>query len=111
MVVKATKWILIDSIDSHGQLHYDRTTRALLTHCNTPVQGLDMSPAMTIFQSFATNTESTNGGMKLVGIGEKAMAKRHLRNERQYDHSHLLQEKGIGQPVQIQNQTGPYPLR
>ena len=34
---------------------------------------------------------------------EKAMAKRQLRNE----HWHLLQEKEVGQPVQIQNQTGP----
>ena len=40
------------------------------------------------------------------------MAKRHHMNERQYnEHSHLLWEIEVGQPVQIQNQTEPYPRR
>ena len=46
VAVKTAKQILIDSIDGYSQLHYDCAAKALLTHRNTPVQGLDMSPVV-----------------------------------------------------------------
>ena len=49
LAVKTAKQILIDSFDGYGWLHYDRAIRALLSHCNTPIQGLDMSPAMMLY--------------------------------------------------------------
>ena len=49
LAVKTAKRILADSTDSHSYLYHNCTTRALLMHQNTPVQDLDMSPAMMLY--------------------------------------------------------------
>ena len=118
LAVKIAKRILIDSIDSYSWLHYDSTTRALLTHRNTPIQDLGISPAMMLYGRVIKDHLPAHRDKyrihkwwnEISHYQEKVMAKRHLRNERQYnEHSHLLQEIEVTQPVQIQNQTGPYP--
>ena len=47
---------------------------------------------------------------EIRGFRERAMAKRHLLNQKHYNiHSHLLQELQVGESVQVQNQEGPLP--
>ena len=120
MVIKTAKQILIDSVDGYRRLYSNRTARALLTHRNTSVQGRDMSPAMMLYGrvnkdhllALWDKYRSHKQWNEISQYWEKAMAKRHIRNEGQYNkHSHLLQEIEVGQPVQIQKQTGPYPCR
>ena len=117
LAIKTAKRILIDSIDVYGWLCYDLAARALLTRCNTSIQGLDMSPAMMLYNrvikdhlpALRDKYRIHKRWNEISRYREKVMAKRHLRNERQYEHSHLLQEIEVSQPVQIQYQPDPYP--
>ena len=112
LAIKIAKWILADSTDSYGCRYHYCAGRALLTHHNTPVQYLDMSPALMLRPSSERSSFQDKNWIhkrwsEISWYQEKAMAKRHLRNERCYN-THSLWKIEIGQSVQIQNQTGPY---
>ena len=49
LAVKSAKRILMDNTDSFGRLNHDKTARAFLTHRNTPVQGVGLSPAHMLY--------------------------------------------------------------
>lgn len=120
LAVKTAKRILFDNTDHCGRLCHDRAARALLTHRNTPVQDLDMSPAVMLYGRIIKDhlpvlrdKYQTRKQWKEIGeLRELAMAKRHMRNEQFYNqHCRPLQELQVGDSVQIQNQDGKYPRR
>ncbi len=49
LAVKTAKRILLNNTDSAGRLNHDRTARAFMIHRNTPVQDVNISPAMMLF--------------------------------------------------------------
>lgn len=100
LAVKTAKRILVDSTDSCGRLCHDQAARSLLTHRNTPVRDLHMSPAMMLYGRVIKDylpvlQDRYRIHKRWREIGhyrETAMAKRHLRNEREYNlKSHRLQ--------------------
>lgn len=106
LAVKTAKQILAGSTDSYDHLCHDHVARSLLTHHNTPIQDLDMSPAMMLYSSVIKDhfpaLKDKYQIHKLWGeIGcyrETAMDKRHMKNEKCYDvHCHPLQELEIGE--------------
>lgn len=120
LAVKTARRILADNTDSYGRLCHDRAARPLLTHGNTPVQDLDMSPAMMLYgrvikdhlpvlrDKYQVRKQWTEIGK----LREVAMAKRHMRNEQYYNqHCRPLRELQVGDYVQIQNQDGNHPRR
>ena len=120
LAVKTAKRVLADNIDSYGRLCEDRAAMSLLTHRNTPVQGLDMSPAMMLYgrvikdhlPALQEKYRIHKRWSEISRYREMAMAKRHIANEKYYNpHSRPLRELEIGQSVQIQNQIGSYPRR
>ena len=120
LAVKTAKRILADNTDSYGRLCHDRAARSLLTHRNTPVQDLNISPAMMLYGRVIKDHlpilqdkyQIHKQWRETSRYRETAMAKRHIRNEKNYNlRSHPLQELKIGESVQIQNQVGPYPRR
>ena len=120
LAVKTAKRILADNTDSCGRLCHDRAARALLTHRNTPVQDLDMSPAVMLYGRIIRDhlpvlrdRYQTRKQWKEIGeLREIAMAKRHMRNEQFYNqHCRPLRDLQVGDFVQIQNQDGHYPRR
>ena len=120
LAVKTAKRILADNIDSSGCVCHDRAARALLTHRNTPVQDLDMSPAIMLYGRIIKDhlpvlrdKYQTRKQWREIGeLREVAMAKRHMRNEQFYNqHSRPLRELEVGDFIQMQNQDGHYPRR
>ena len=93
LAVKTAKRILFDNTDNCGRLCQDRTARALLTHRNTPVQDLDMSPAIMLYGRIfkdhipvLRDKFQTRKQWKEMGeLRELAMGKRLMRNEQFYN--------------------------
>ena len=82
--VKTAKQILLNNIDASGHLDCDRTARAFMTHRNTPVQDVGVSPAVTLFGHPIIDhlpnlwrTMPTQSQWKEI-LPEKAIAKHHL---------------------------------
>ena len=77
--VKTAKRILADNTESGGRLNLDRACRALLSHRNTPVQDLNMSPAMMLYgrairhhpQPYGTNTKCAPNGRRSRNTGKR----------------------------------------
>ena len=120
LAVKSAKRILMDNTDSFGRLNHDKTARAFLTHRNTPVQGVGLSPAQMLYgrpirdflPMLLTTMKVSPQWKDIREKREVAMAKRHIINKARYDtHSRSLDPLQVGDSVLIQNQTGPYPNR
>ena len=120
LAVKTAKRILADNTDSGGHLNHDRAARALLTHRNTPVQDLNMSPAMMLYGRVIRDHlpvlrdkyQIRPQWKEIAELRETALARRHMRNKQYYnEHSRPLQELQVGDFVRVQNQDGHYPRR
>lgn len=120
LAVKTAKRILMDCIDGYGRLRHDRAARAMMTHRNTPHQDLGLSPAEMLYGRtikdhlpiLREKHQIHKRWRETKELRERAMAKRHVLNQRQYNtHSRPLQELQVGESVQVQNQEGPYPRR
>ena len=120
LAVKTAKRILADSTDSSGRLNHDRVARSLLTHRNTPVQDLNMSPAIMLYgriikdhlPALRENYRRRPQWDEIAELREAAMARRHMRNEHYYnEHSRPLKELQVGDFVRFQNQDGRHPRR
>ena len=101
LAVKTAKHILASNMDNCSRLCYDCAARALLTHRNTPIQDLAMSPAVmlygrTIKDHLPIIWEKYQIWKQWKEIGvlrEVAIAKRHMQNKQFYNnHSRPLQE-------------------
>ena len=120
LAVKSAKRILADNTDNFGNLDYDAVAVAFLTHRNTPVQDVGLSPAQMLFgrpiKDFLPNLlQTTTVSPQWREIREQrelAMAKRHVRHQQHHDtHTKELQPLVLGDTVLIQNQSGPLPKR
>ena len=120
LAVKTAKRILTGNTDNCGCLCHDHAARALLTHHNTPIQDLGMSPAVMLYGRMIKDHlpilwekyQLQKQWKEIRALREVAMAKRHMQNEQFYNkHSRPLQELQVGNLVHIQNQDGYYPCR
>ena len=118
--MKTAKRILAGNTDNCSRLCHDRATRALLTHRNTPVQDLGMSPAVMLYSRtikdhlpiLREKYQIQKHWKEIEALREVAMAKRHMQNEQFYNkHGRPLWELQVGDFVHIQNQDGYYPHR
>eukprot|EP00112_Aurelia_sp_Birch-Aquarium-sp1_P001604 Seg1173.18 transcript_id=Seg1173.18/GoldUCD/mRNA.D3Y31 product="putative protein K02A2.6" protein_id=Seg1173.18/GoldUCD/D3Y31 len=120
LAVKTAKRILLNNTDSAGRLNHDRTARAFMIHRNTPVQDVNISPAMMLFgrpikdhlPTLRDQLSVRSQWKDIRELREKAMAKRHVRNAEHYNtHTRPLQPLLVGDSVLIQNQMGNHPKR
>ena len=120
VAVKTAKRLIRDNVGPQGSLDTDRFARALMQYRNTPLQGINLSPAQILlgrnirdFFPF-TNAKSRMREEWLISADErdKALSRRHATHvERLSLHAHELPALAIGESVLIQNQTGNHPGR
>ena len=120
LAVKTCKRLLRDNISAKGDLDNDKVARALLQYRNTPLPGLQQSPAQLLYgrhlrdhlPSFADALRIRPEWLMVAEDRERALAQRHVRMIEQYNtHTHSLPDLCIGDTVMVQNQTGNNPLR
>ena len=117
LAVKAAKRLLRDNTSSSGELNTDGVTRALLQYRNTPVRGIEDSPAEVIFgrrlrDGLPTPTSSRPEWKRLRILREMSAARLHARVVDRYnEHTKLLRPLDVGDVVLVQNQTGSCPRR
>ena len=101
-------WGIFNNTDNCGRLCQERPAWALLTHRNTPVQDLDMGPAVMLYGRIIKDhllvlrdKYQTWKQWKEIGkLRELTMAKRHMRNKQFYNQRcHPLQELQVGDSV------------
>ena len=120
LAVKTAKRILQENTAPNGDLQTERVTRALLQYRNTPIQGLNVSPAQLLFgrtlrdhlPSLPSSLDIRSEWQMLSEDRERALAKRHLQSIVRYnEHTKPLPQLSIGETVSVQNQTGSHPNR
>ena len=120
LAVKTAKRILMNNCDTNGDVENDRMARALLQYRNTPLQGLNLSPAQILYgrnlnDCMPTLQDSMNVREEwriAADDRERAMRKRHLKGIETYDeHSKELPELCEDDCVAVQNQDGNRPNR
>ena len=120
--VKAAKRIIYDNVSPNGSLDTDNFVRALLQHRNTPLQGINKSPAELLYgRPIRDHLPDPNvmadispGWKSVLQDRELALAKRHVRNKEEFDcrkRTHILPALSPGDCVVIQNQAGNHPRR
>ena len=120
VAVKTAKRLIRDNVGPQGSLNTDRFARALMQYHNTPLRGINLSPAQILlgqnirdFFPF-TNAKSQIRKECLISAdeGEKALSRCHAMHiERLSLHTHELPALAIVESVLIQNQTGNHPGR
>ena len=117
LAVKAAKRLLRDNTSSSGELNTDGVTRALLQYRNTPLRGIEDSPAEIIFgrrlrDGLPTPTSSRPEWKRLRILREMSAARLHARVVDRYNqHTKELRPLNVGDVVLIQNQAGACPRR
>ena len=113
--VKTAKRIITDNTKSDGSPIWDKYYRAVMQHRNTPLDGIQLSPAQLLFGRPVRDFQPVKTGLfkpseVWVDNAEKrelAMKKRFcLARERWSLHTRALQPLQPGQKVLIQNQSG-----
>ena len=113
--VKTAKRIITDNTKSDGSPEWDRICRALLQHRNTPLDGIQFSPAQLLFgrpiRDFLPIRPGKFSPSEVwVDCAEKrelAMRRRlSLGGERWSEHTRALAPLKVGQQVFVQNQHG-----
>ena len=120
LAVKTAKRILMNNCDRNGDVDNDRMARALLQYRNTPLQGLNLSPAQILYgrnlnDCMPTLQESMNVREEwriAADDRERAMRKRHVKSIETYDErTKELPELQEEECVAVQNQDGNHPNR
>ena len=106
------KRLMRDKTGPRGELDNDAFARAFLMFCNTPMQGVGLSPAQIVFGRELRDTKPFKPGKGAMHKEwrvtaedrEKALTKRHHTcldklNKR-------VKELKVGQSVKVQNQAG-----
>ena len=114
------KRLMRDNMGPRGELDNDAFAKALLMFCNTPMQGIGLSPAQIVFRRELRDTmpfKPVKGPIHkewrvTAEDREKALAKRHVTClEKLNRHAKELKELKVGQSVKVQNQAGHYGKR
>ena len=118
LAVKAAKRILSSNVGANGEPDTDAACRALLSHRNTPVQDINMSPSEMLYgRTLKDHLPSApkqirKEWLEIRAMREVAMAKRHVRHLEQYNpHTRSLDPLVVGDIVAIQAQQGSKPTR
>ena len=120
VAVKTAKRLIRDNVGPHGSLDTDRFACALMQYRNTPLQGINLSPAQILlgrnirdFFPFVNSKCKLRKEWRITAADrEKALARRHvLQQERLSLHAHQLPPLEIGDSVLMQNQRGNHPTR
>ena len=120
VAVKTAKRLLMGNMQASGGLDSDRFARALLQYRNTPLPGLNASPAQLLYgrnlrdhmPSIPDLLQIRKEWITLAEDRERALAKRHLISMERYNsHAKPLPPLQVGDPVSVQNQTGNCPRR
>ena len=110
--VKSMKRLLLGNTGSRGNLNTDELAQALLQHRNTPVRGLELSPAQLALGRNLRDTVPLPRKRYLVDpkwaqhlrSRERAMSAENIKNKKRFDeHSKELQKLNIGDEVLCQN--------
>ena len=118
--VKTAKRLITSNTNGHGSLENDRFYRALLQYRNTPDKETKMSPSMCVFGRVIKDFIPVHPGkykphvtwQKGLAARETALRARCMRTAEYWkEHTKKLQPLRVGDPVWIQNQTGPEPNR
>ena len=118
--VKSCKRLIRDNTGPKGELYIDKFARALLQYRNTPLQGIELSPAQILFGReirdffpFAPGKAGIRQEWRITAEErEKALSKRHTANLESWNRNvKELSDLGVGQQVLVQNQSGNYPQR
>ena len=120
LAVKTAKRLLRDHVSQNGDLNTDAVARALLQYRNTPLPGINRSPAQLLYGRQLRDHLPAAPGTRQVRPEwlavaedrERALAHRHLLQiEWHNNRSRPLPPLRIGCRVQVQNQHGPRPNR
>jgi len=126
LAVKYTKHLLMDNIDSNGDLNNDKMVRALLMKRNTPDHNYKLSPAEVLFGHplrdslpFIRKDIDTFDNPQMSGkwrsawqLKEESLRARYAKSlEKLNEHSQPLPPLQIGDHVLIQNQKGQHHYR
>ena len=118
--VKTAKRLLMDNMQGNGGLDNDRFARALLQYRNTPLPGLNVSPAQLLYgRSLRDHMPSLPYVLRirkewtiLAEDRERGLAKCHMLSMERYNtFSKSLPPLQVGDTVSVQNQTGNHPRR
>ena len=113
--VKTAKRIVLENMKESGSLDTDNMVRALLQYRNTPLRGINKSPAEIVFGHAVKDClpqAPDNVWRQLNDAKEESMAKIRDATKLRYDaDKHDLSPLKVGDEVILQNQTGPHPKR
>lgn len=120
LAVKTAKRLIRDNVGPHGSLETDKFACALMQYRNTPLQGINLSPAQILlgrkirdfFPLTPSNCKIRTEWLISAEERERALARRHATHvERLSLHTHQLPPLAVGETVLIQNQVGNNPTR
>ena len=117
MAVKTAKRVLAENMKPSGNIDNDAVTRALLQYVNTPLRGVNESPAQIVYgrpirdslplcAPAQENWKAINDGRE-IGCARRKVNKAYDYNE----HAKNQIPLEVGDVVSIQNVTGPKPNR
>ena len=98
LAVKTAKRILTTNTDGSGSLNHDKVAGALLTYHNTPVQGMQFSPAIMLYgrpikdhlPSLQVKEAAHPQWKKIKLARETSLAKRFAKSKEAYDNTPIL---------------------
>jgi hypothetical protein len=120
LAVKVAKRLLCGNSGPNGDIDNDRVARALLQYRNTPLQGVDLSPAQILYgrvlkdhMPIMPDVYNIRGEWKVsADKRESALQKRHVKTIETYNtHTKTLPELYEREHVAVQNQNGTHPTR
>ena len=118
--VKSIKRLITNNTGPYGYLNVDKFHQAILQHRKTPDWDTKLSSAMHIFGWPIRDLIPILPGKyhphetwhSSATAWEEALCNCHMRDmERWKEHTHQLSPLRVGDHVQLQNQTGPYPSK
>ena len=111
-MASAAKKILRDNVGSDGSINNDGFARAILQYRNTPIQGINASPAQLLFcrdlrdfiPSHPKHYKLNKKWVDLAYQREKQLSARNEKLAKSYDeHAHNLKPLDMGTNVFVQN--------
>ena len=120
LAVKVAKKILLGNCEANGDINNEVVARALLQYRNTPLQGIDLSPAQILYgRDLKDCLPSQQEALSVrpewrvaADEREQALRIRHVKAAESYnEHAKDLPELHERDHVAVQNQHGNYPNR